>query len=154
MKARMYFLLIILLTACATKNRSGNTDSLEGQQWTLGRRDSITGIGGGNSWRFLADQRFAATNWYSGGAYWTRNFSGSYLYDSKSQCVYLKYDKNNAPTESTKQKLQLIITETDTILVIKNGWRKSEGASPDLNLSKLPNFIKENAKFKIEYLQK
>lgn len=154
MKVRIQFLLILLLAACTSKSGSGNSDSLEGQQWTWGRRDSNTGIGGGNSWRFLAGQRFTGTSWYSGGAYWTRNFSGSYFYDPKKQCVYLKYDKNNAPTETTRQKLQMVITETDTILMVKNGWGKSEGASRDLNLGKLPNIIEENAKFKIEYLQK
>lgn len=154
MKIRAHFLLILLLAACTTKSRFGNSDSLEGQEWTWGRRDSNTGIGGGNSWRFLAGQRFTSTNWYSGGAYWTRNFSGSYFYDSKNQCVFLRYDKKNAPSGNTKQQLQLIIKETDTILVVKNGWKKSEDASPDLNLGKLPNFISEKANFKIEYLQK
>lgn len=154
MKAKIHFLLIMILIACDTKNISGNSDSLEGQQWTWGRRDSTTGIGGGDSWLFLAGQRFKGTNWYSGGAYWTRNFSGSYFYNSKNQCVFLRYDKKNAPAETTKQQLQLIITETDTILVVKNGWKKSEDASPDFNLGKLPNIIEEKAKFKIEYLQK
>lgn len=156
MKKNIAILLILfLLSHCTiTKTDKGNS-TLEGQIWTFGRELSGSGVGWGDSWTFLPNNKFIRKNWYSGGAYWTNNFSGSYFYDEKSKTAFLKYDRSRTKVlkkQPSKQQLYLTITENDTILTITDHWGKQKSASENTEAkTTFPNVINEKSKFKIEH---
>lgn len=150
-------LIFILLSSCTMTKIHKYTDSLEGQKWTWGER-MVSGVAAwGNSWTFLPNNKFTATSWYSGGAYWTDNFSGTYYYDAESKTAFLKYDKNKntAIKEIHKQQLNIKIIEKDTTIIVTNSWKKAKEVLPnfDQNSLKSSDFLLENSKFKIQNLK-
>jgi|GEM_PF-4030826 len=129
-----------------------NSTNLEGQRWTFEKMIN-GGIGLGNSWTFLPNNRFTEIEWYSGGAYWRHHFSGKYYYEANSKTVFLEYDTDKAPhlKRAIKQQLNLIISENDTILSIGIGWGKTKETSSDIQHNlKIHNTIIGNSTFKIE----
>ena len=149
-------LIIILLSSCTRPRPQKIISSLEGQKWSFAR-EITTGVGSGDSWTFLPDNRFIGTNWYSGGAYWTHHFSGTYHYDAERKTVFLKYDKNKIShlKKSLKQQLNLKISENDTILIVTDGWKNSREVLPNFDQKQLrsPNVTMEKYVFKIEHIK-
>lgn len=131
------------------------TGSLEGQKWSFQQMNTTSGIGRGNSWTFLSNNRFTATNWYSGGAYWIHDYSGKYYCNEATKTVYLKYNTSKKPflKIEQKQQLNLKISDSDTVLVIKNGWNKPEEIVSKINVTNFfSDQIIEKWKFEIEHI--
>ncbi|RZL37633.1 MAG: hypothetical protein EOO96_04670 [Pedobacter sp.] len=104
-KVSQILLVIILFSSCAmTKNI--RTAELKGQKWSV-VREIRPGTGSGNSWTFLSDNRFTEIDWYAGGAYWTHHYTGTYMYDTDHQTVFLKYNKH--------PYLKNVLNENETI---------------------------------------
>lgn len=142
-------LLMILFAGCSTmKNTKEN--SLEGQKWTYSKIIQ-QGIGFGNEWSFLPNNKFTEDEWYSGGMYWKRNYSGTYFYNEDTKTIFLKYKKKNAPlSKQIKTRLDLKITENDTVLTITKGWEKPEEIPTNKNDNKSVFNVIESYTFKIE----
>lgn len=124
--------MILFFQSCASQSKAQNLNSLEGQEWVFERIMNKGGFGGGKRWRFFSENRFEYTTWYSGGAYWTHRYQGTYKYDNKEKKVFLKFNSNqNSMQDKLVQKMavQLDISQNDTIPIITNFWEKTSDSS-------------------------
>lgn len=112
----------ILLSRCAMLENI-NKAVLDGQKWSI-VNEIGPGTGSGNSWIFLPGNRFKEQDWYSGGAYWIHHYTGTYVYDADRKTVFLNYDRHPYLKHISKKRLDLKITEKDTVLTVTEGWKK------------------------------
>ncbi len=124
-------IILVMGNSCVSPVKPEDSSSLEGQEWTYGR-EIAPSIGAGKIWKFFSKNRFEYTEWYSGGAYWTRHYQGSYKYDSKEKKVFLMFDSNQNLAQDNlapKMAVQLHISKNDTIPIISNSWKYSSDSS-------------------------
>jgi hypothetical protein len=95
--------------------------------WTKGNKAASRGT----TWQFFKDQTFKAVDWYSGGAYWTYKYKGTYHYDMATKTVYLRY---------TKDKTLPVMKTNLCIRIMENG---SGGYDPVF----YDNWKKQNHKY-------
>lgn len=139
--------------SCVSPVKSESFSSLEGQEWTYGR-EIAPSIGGGKIWKFFPENRFEYTEWYSGGAYWTRHYQGSYKYDKMEKKVFLLFDSNQNLAQDNltpKMAVQLHISKNDTMPIISNSWKYSSDSSLANEQEKVFSNLKfQKVKFKIK----
>lgn len=104
---------------------------LDNEEWVLAQSMEGQGTGRGSIWQFFSNHTFNATHWYSGGAYWKHQYTGTYHYDPVTATVYLKY-KHNAKLPPVKKHLciQIIDDKTDSTgyyPVFYDSWKKQKG---------------------------
>ncbi len=127
-QAILLFSIFICMKQAPAQDLKGET--LENQQWCLVSNSRSSGIGAGTIWTFLPDHRFEAKDWYSGGAYWTNVFTGTYHYDPKTTTVYLTYKETKQKIKMPKSCIRLIPNEHDTTTfrpVLYDQWKKVRG---------------------------
>lgn len=142
-----------------TINRKNYPTSLKGQKWTWARNFTGQGMGSGNELTFTSDKSFTEKSWYSGGAYWTKTYSGIYYYDKKSKTVFLKYDKNSQLKlikSSGKKAIQLIDVNNKLMPRFYENWKLENSQLKALKHKEIPSDslvifdLKETFNFKIE----
>lgn len=131
---KMKQLLIMLFSIMLYGRNNAQQQSLtalDNEEWTLTQSGKGQGIGSGSIWQFFSNYTFNATHWYSGGAYWTHQYTGTYYYDAVTATVFLKYKKNTRlPPVRKNLCIQVIDAPTDSIgyyPVFYNGWAKQQG---------------------------
>lgn len=140
MKKLTLFLIITFTIVSCSINRKNYPTSLKGQKWTW-ERTFGRGTSDGKEWIFTSDTSFIEKSWYSGGAYWTKTFSGKYYYDEKSKTVFLKYEKNSQlkfSKSSTKKAVQLIETNNKLMPRFYDNWRLENNQLKTLNHKEIP----------------
>lgn len=105
--------------------------SLVGQQWIWTRYSPSTSVGSGMIWSFFSKHRFTATHWYSGGAYFKEEYSGTYHYDPTTQTVFLKYKKLiKGATRGPISCIQIVPSTAGPngyMPIFYSGWTKAKG---------------------------
>lgn len=156
----LFYMSIILVSSC-TMTKSINS-SLEGQRWIWSKELKNAGVSTGNSWIFLSNNRFSEKSWYSGGAYFTYNYTGTYYYNADNKTVFLRYDKEQTnPPKFIRSCIQLTVIDNATIPVFYNSWKKIKGIyvsqqkaapEPPIHITAPKLTISTVAAFKIELI--
>lgn len=159
MKNTIILLAISIITINCSINRKNYPTSLKGQKWTWARSFSGQGMGYGNELTFTSNTSFIEKYWYSGGAYWTKTYSGIYYYDEKAKTVFLKYDKNSQLRlikSSRKKAIQLIDVNSKLMPRFYDNWKLENNQLKTLKHKEIATDslviidLKETFKFKIE----
>lgn len=126
-----------------------NKYALAGQRW-INQIQVGPGIESGNMWTFLAHNRFTEKEWYSGGAYFTRHYAGTYYYDDQNKTVFIQYDRDKTPTAAKGRKRRLIVhtNKSTKNLSVIDGWDRKISA---VEVVGLPQFRVGKRSFTIEW---
>jgi len=127
--------LLIMLCSIMLYGRNNaqqqNPTTLDNEEWIFIQSMEGHGIGRGTTWQFFNNNTFNATHWYSGGAYWKHQYTGTYYYDAITTTIYLKYKKNTKlPPVKKDLCIQIIYDKTDSIgyyPVFYDNWKKQQG---------------------------
>lgn len=153
MKSSITLLAMAILTqSCVSSAKAQTFTSLEGQEWVFDC-EIVAGNKAGLIWKFFADNRFEYKIWYSGGAYSTRKYEGSYKYDDNEKKVFLSFDSNqNLKVDqlTPKMAVRLNISKKDTIPIITKSWDKDAEEYPKIgDKSESVKSLFANQKFSI-----
>nr|WP_199158861.1 hypothetical protein [Pedobacter sp. ASV2] len=121
---KVILLLSIIFLGAQAQEKQPDNFSLDNEEWvwTAGNKAA----GSGTVWHFFKDNTFTATHWYSGGAYWTHKYQGTYHYDESKKTVYLQYKKDKLlPVVTTNLCIQLVDDLTGGYYpIFYNSWKK------------------------------
>lgn len=116
--------------------------ALDNEEWSFAQSMEGQGIGQGTTWQFFSNNTFNASHWYSGGAYWKHQYTGTYHYDATTTTIYLKYKKNTKlPPVKKSLCIQVIYDKTDSIgfyPVFYDSWKKHKGKYVPMGEPKIP----------------
>lgn len=154
-------MIAIAISSCSV-NRKNYPTSLKGQKWTCSKSFIAQGIGSGNEWIFTSVSDFIEKSWYSGGAYWTKTYSGIYYYDEKTKTVFLKYDNNSQlklSKSSARKAIQIVDKKNKLMPKFYDNWKLENNQLKPLEHKEIPSEslvifdLKETFNFKIESLK-
>lgn len=142
--------MTLIFQSCFSPANAQDSASLEGQEWILESMND-GGFGTGKTWLFSSGNRFEHTSWYSGGAYWTHQYKGTYRYDEKEKIIFLEFNANQKLENdhlSPKMMLQLDTSKKDSLPVMTASWDKKAKEKKE-NLAILNPHFSPSIKFSI-----